>query len=143
MVDNLSATSRRKAMTAVKGKNTAPELKVRKQLRELGYMGYRLHRADLAGCPDVAWIGRKTAIFVHGCFWHGHDCPRGSRIPVTRRDYWQKKIQSNVQRDKVNEALLTGDGWKLLVLWECQIKSDARLRCGLEDFLGPLFSKHG
>src|ERR1700755_783989 len=81
-------------MRAVRSDNTSTELALRKILHPLA-AGYRMHRSDLPGNPDVAYIGRKKAIFVHGCFWHGHDCPRGARVPKSNRDYWVAKIARN------------------------------------------------
>ncbi len=108
-------------MRQIRGKDTAPELAVRKYCRELGFADYRIHRKDLPGKPDLAWIGRKLAIFVHGCFWHGHDCVEGIRKPKSNRDYWIPKIERNRQRDIENIAPLKAIGWKVLVVWECEI----------------------
>ena len=92
-------------MRAVKGRDTAPEIAVRTMLRRFA-PGYRLHRKDVPGNPDIAYIGRKRAIFVHGCFWHGHDCPRGARSPKANADYWRAKIARNVARDAAHQATL-------------------------------------
>jgi len=98
-------------MRAVKSRDTGPELAVRAMLRSLA-PGYRLHRADLPGKPDIAYIGRRLAIFVHGCFWHGHDCPRGARSPKDNADYWRRKIARNRARDARNVAALEAMGWR-------------------------------
>src|SRR3954467_7399080 len=105
MTDVFSPEQRSAVMRRVKGKDTAPELTVRRVLRRLG-VGYRLHRADLPGKPDIAMPGRKLALFVHGCFWHGHDCARGSRVPKANRDYWVAKVARNVSRDQTHRAAL-------------------------------------
>jgi DNA mismatch endonuclease (patch repair protein) len=93
--------------------------------------GYRLHRADLPGKPDIVYVGRKLAIFVHGCFWHGHDCARGARVPKQNRDYWTGKIGRNRARDLASQAALEALGWTPLVLWECDLKDDAALQTRL------------
>lgn len=108
-------------MQRVKSKNTSPELTIRSLLRGMGESGYRLHRTDIPGKPDVAWIGRRLALFIHGCFWHGHSCPRGARIPKTHRAYWQTKIKRNSKRDAKHHAALRASGWRVLILWECKL----------------------
>jgi DNA mismatch endonuclease (patch repair protein) len=94
---------------------------VRKALTRLGAR-YRLHRADLPGRPDIVMPGRKLAIFVHGCFWHGHDCPRGARVPKQNRDYWVEKVARNVTRDARNGDALATLGWRVEVVWECDLR---------------------
>lgn len=112
-------------MRRIKGKDTKPELVVRRLCRELGEPGYRLHRADLPGKPDVAYMGRKRAVFVHGCFWHRHDCPVGHRVPKTNWvEYWKPKIGRNVERDAANVEALREQGWEVLIVWECEVKRD-------------------
>ena len=110
-------------MARVKARNTKPELFVRRALRALGHSGYRLDRRDLPGRPDIAFIGRRRAIFVHGCFWHGHDCKRGARAPKTNAEYWRAKIARNVARDARAERDLGALGWRTLILWECELKA--------------------
>lgn len=122
-------------MRAVKSRNTAPEIAVRRLLRSTGETGYRLHRDDLSGKPDIVFIGRKSAIFVHGCFWHGHDCRAGMRIPKTNLSYWLHKIERNKQRDAENIATLQMQGWRVLIVWECEIKQPERLKERLLNFL--------
>jgi DNA mismatch endonuclease, patch repair protein len=135
LTDNLSNEQRRHAMRRVKSKNTSPELLVRRLLRKLGYTGYRLHRADIVGKPDIVWIGRKRALFINGCFWHGHDCSRGSRKPKTRAEYWDSKIERNRQRDAHNRLKLETAGWCTLTLWECQLRDEESLAAILQSFL--------
>jgi DNA mismatch endonuclease, patch repair protein len=111
---------RRRVMQAVKSKNTTPELIVRRLLHARGYR-YRLHRSDLPGCPDLVFPGRRKIIFVHGCFWHGHSCKRGARVPIKNRTYWMKKVSSNRSRDLRARENLMVDGWKVLSVWECEL----------------------
>ena len=122
-------------MRLVKSKDTRPELVVRKLCRALGYKGYRLHRKDLPGKPDIAFVGRKEAIFVHGCFWHGHDCHGHVRLPKSKRDYWIPKIERNKERDAENISSLVERGWRVLIVWECEIKRLDELTARLADFL--------
>ena len=117
-------------MRAVKSRDTKPELAVRKLLREFA-PGYRLQRADLPGKPDIAYGKRKLAIFVHGCFWHGHDCTRGARAPKANADYWRDKIARNRARDIANVKALEALGWRPLVIYECELKEPAALRARL------------
>jgi DNA mismatch endonuclease, patch repair protein len=126
---------RSRTMRAVKSTDTKPEMKVRRLLHSLGYR-YRLHRKDLPGAPDVVFPVRRKIIFIHGCFWHGHDCARGARVPATNRDYWLAKVGRNRARDeRTHEALLQA-GWEVLIVWECTLKDHAALQKQLTDFLG-------
>ncbi len=122
-------------MRAVKSRDTTPELIVRALLRRFAPF-YRLHRKDVAGNPDVAYLGKKRAIFVHGCFWHGHDCARGARMPKANADYWRAKIARNRARDAANVEKLKLAGWRALTVWECELKDlnalEARLRAFLQ-----------
>lgn len=127
---------RSEVMRRVKSRNTTPERRVRAALRALGYPGYRLHRSDLPGRPDIAFIGRRRAIFIHGCFWHGHLCQRGARVPKTNRDYWLAKIERNRARDRHALEALDAAGWRSLVIWECELR-DADLSDRLAAFLAP------
>jgi DNA mismatch endonuclease (patch repair protein) len=121
-------------MRAVKSRDTSPELAVRAVLRRFA-PGYRLHREDITGKPDIAYVGRKRAIFVHGCFWHGHDCARGARLPKTNADYWRAKIARNVLRDARHQEALAAQGWRALVVWECELKDRDALEKNLRDFI--------
>jgi len=129
--------TRSQTMARVRSQDTKPELLVRKMLIRLGYC-YRLHRADISGKPDIAFIGRRKLIFIHGCFWHGHDCKRGAREPKTNTEYWRKKIGGNRARDERNQQALREQGWRSLVLWECEIGEGADLERRLTDFLDDL-----
>jgi DNA mismatch endonuclease, patch repair protein len=121
-------------MRAVRSQNTAPERAVRKLLRPIA-PGYRLHRKDVPGAPDIAYLGPKRAIFVHGCFWHGHPCARGARTPKANADYWIGKIARNVARDARHQQELAARGWRVLIIWECELKDESALECRLRDFL--------
>ena len=112
---------RGRVMRAVHSKNTAPELVVRKLIHRLGYR-FRLHRKDLPGSPDIVLPRLTKAVFVHGCFWHGHDCVRGARTPVTNRAYWVAKIARNKQRDQAARLTLRSLGWSVVVVWECKTR---------------------
>lgn len=122
-------------MRAVKGADTTPELAVRSLAHDMGFR-FRLHRKDLPGKPDLTFPRLRKVIFVNGCFWHGHDCARGARIPVQNRDYWTRKVARNVERDRNAQSELQRLGWKSLVVWECEIKDRDRLRRALRRFLG-------
>jgi DNA mismatch endonuclease (patch repair protein) len=122
-------------MRRVRARDTGPERRVRAMLRSLGHTGYRLDRRDLPGRPDIAFIGRKRAIFVHGCFWHGHDCPRGARTPKTNTEYWRAKIARNVARDAAALDALGALGWEALVVWECALRDPASLTVTLDTFV--------
>lgn len=127
--------TRSENMRRIQGKDTAPELAVHKLCREIGFPGYRLYRKELPGKPDVVWIGRKQVLFVHGCFWHGHECSEGIRKPKSNRDYWIPKIKRNKQRDADNIATLRATGWNILIVWECEIKKQQHLSKKLKRFL--------
>ncbi|MHC8509878.1 MAG: very short patch repair endonuclease [Rhodospirillales bacterium] len=124
-------------MRAIKSSNTGPERAVRALLSGMGRR-YRLQRRDLPGSPDIAFIGRRCAVFVHGCFWHGHKCARGGRVPKTNRAYWVQKITRNRERDAQARRRLRALGWRSLIIWECQLKNEARLSERLREFLGPV-----
>jgi DNA mismatch endonuclease, patch repair protein len=125
--DVFTPEQRSAVMRKVPGRNSSAELKVRRLLRALG-VGYRLHRKDLPGSPDIVMAGRRLAVFVHGCFWHGHDCRRGARAPKAHADYWSAKIARNKERDARVQAELTALGWRPVVVWECELKDEATLR---------------
>ena len=118
---NAMALSRSEIMRRIRGKNTIPEIAVRRILRVLGFSGYRLHRKDLPGSPDIAFVGRRKAIFVNGCFWHGHSCKVGMRKPKSNQEYWIPKIERNILKDTLDFKGLEDVGWKVLVVWECEI----------------------
>lgn len=134
MVDNRTVQSRSALMARIRGKNTAPELVVRRLLHRLGYR-FRLHRKDLPGKPDIVLPGRRTAIFVHGCFWHAHGCKIG-RPPKSRSEFWLPKLERNRARDAENEAALESKGWSVLTLWQCEVRDPALVETRLVDALG-------
>lgn len=135
MVDNRTPESRSRLMSRIGSKHTKPELVVRKLLHGLGYR-YRLHRKDLPGRPDVVFTGRKKAIFVHGCFWHGHGCKIG-RLPKSNQAFWSHKIERNRQRDHEKSSELEQIGWAVATVWQCELKQLQSLERRLRDFLGP------
>ncbi|NKI94671.1 DNA mismatch endonuclease (patch repair protein) [Rhizobacter sp. SG703] len=120
-------------MKKIRGKDTKPELVVRSLLHRLGYR-YRLHRKDLPGTPDIVFASRKSVLFVHGCFWHGHGCRIG-RLPKSKLDYWGPKIEANRLRDGRKEAALSEAGWTVGVVWQCGLADSAALETWLEVFL--------
>lgn len=125
---------RSKIMRAVKGRHTLPEMIVRRAAHGLGYR-FRLHRADLPGKPDLVFPKRRKVIFVHGCWWHAHDCKRGARTPKTNVDYWRRKIQRNAERDAEAVRKLRAMGWTAETLWECELRDASSLRDRLRAFL--------
>ena len=121
MTDVFTPEQRSAVMRRVKGRDTAPELAVRRILRAAG-IGYRLGGAGLAGRPDLVMKGRRVAVFVHGCFWHGHDCPRGAREPKANAAYWKAKIDRNRARDAAARSALEAAGWRVVTVWECGMR---------------------
>lgn len=121
-------------MSKIRSKNTKPEMWLRKALFRAGYR-YRLHERSLPGKPDLVFIGRRKVIFVNGCFWHGHDCPEGLRLPKTNTDFWLEKRRLNRARDKVQRDQLLMLGWKYFDVWECQIKKDPNLVVKVRSYL--------
>ena len=116
---------RSRNMSAIKSKNTKPEIAVRKLLHSMGYR-FRLHRKDLPGSPDIVLPKYKTVIFVHGCFWHRHENCKYATTPKTRKEFWEKKFRENINRDNLNQANLSLKGWKIIIIWECQLKGDKK-----------------
>lgn len=109
-------------MRKVRSRNTSPELLIRRHLHRLGYR-YRLHRSDLPGKPDIVFVSRKIVIFINGCFWHGHNCRRGMRVPKSNTAYWMQKIARNKRRDLEHVEQLVSEGWKIVTIWECETKN--------------------
>ena len=134
MTDVFTPAQRSAVMRRVKGQNTKPEMIVRRMLWRLGAR-YRLHRKDLPGKPDIVLPGRRLALFVHGCFWHGHDCARGARVPKQNRDYWVGKVDRNRARDAKSRKALAALGWRVETIWECELKDTPTLKARLEDLL--------
>ncbi len=121
MTDIFDQEKRSSIMRSVKSTDTSPEMVVRKWLHARGY-GYRIHRKDLPGKPDITMSRLKLAIFVHGCFWHNHTNCRKATIPKTRTEFWTEKFKKNKERDKQKEDALEKAGWRILVLWQCEIE---------------------
>ncbi|QYO62776.1 very short patch repair endonuclease [Leptolyngbya sp. 7M] len=135
MADTVSPAQRSVNMSKIRAKDTKPEMIVRRLLHRAGYR-YRLHRHDLPGKPDIVFGSRRKAIFVHGCFWHQHSdtaCLDGRR-PKSNPDYWNIKLARNIERDERNRAALMGQGWDILVIWECEVR-DPNLLDRLTAFL--------
>jgi DNA mismatch endonuclease, patch repair protein len=122
MADVHNPAARSRNMAAIRSTNTRPEMRVRSALHALGYR-FRLHRKDLPGRPDIVLPRLRTVIFVHGCFWHCHRCKYGSVVPATRADFWAAKRAGNVARDRRNRSALRRAGWRVCVLWECEVRT--------------------
>jgi DNA mismatch endonuclease (patch repair protein) len=133
MPDNRTQASRSALMSRIRGKNTNPELIVRRLLHSLGYR-FRLHRKDLPGKPDIVLPSRRIAIFVHGCFWHAHGCKIG-QPPKSRLEFWGPKLQRNRERDAQNIQALEALGWTALTIWQCETRDGAALEKLLIDEL--------
>jgi DNA mismatch endonuclease (patch repair protein) len=121
-------------MSLVRSKDTKPEMIVRRLVHAMGYR-YRLHRSDLPGRPDLVFVSRKKAIFIHGCFWHQHACPAGDRMPKTRVEFWRAKLEGNVARDRRAVRRLRRAGWRVLTIWECQANDRHKVLNRLRTFL--------
>lgn len=136
MADTLTKRERSERMSRVRGKNTTPELIVRRILQGMGYR-YALHRADLPGNPDIVLLSRKKVIFVHGCFWHRHRAQTCdlARLPKSRLEFWLPKLEANRLRDRRKQRALRAAGWKILVVWECQLRDKERLENKIRRFL--------
>lgn len=126
--------ARSKTMRAVRSKNTGPECAVRRMAHSLGFR-FRLHRKDLPGTPDLVFPKYYAVIFVHGCFWHGHNCPRGSRTPKANAEYWRRKLERNKMRDAKALSDLLSAGWRVQTIWECELKDCERLKSAIVSFL--------
>lgn len=145
MVDIFTKEKRSEHMSRIRGRDTKPELIVRRLVHRMGYR-YRLHRRDLPGTPDIVLPKRKKAIFIHGCFWHQHSNPdcKLARMPKSRLDYWKPKLAGNHRRDQINQARLRKLGWEVLVVWECETAHAEHVKSIVRGFLGgPLSSEHG
>ena len=136
MADTLTPTQRSERMSRVRGKDTGPEMVVRRLVHGLGYR-YRLHRRDLPGAPDLVFITRRKVIFVHGCFWHRHGDSRCklARLPKSRLDFWLPKLEANKERDLRNEQALRGAGWQVMTIWECELKDLSSLGKRIRSYL--------
>lgn len=134
MADVFTREERSRVMATVKSTDTTPERKVRSIVHRLGYR-FRLHRKDLPGNPDIVLPRHRKVIFVHGCFWHQHPRCSAADRPASNTEYWNKKLNRNIQRDRKNLRALRKDGWQPLVVWECQLKNEARTEAKIRRFL--------
>ncbi|MBD8532100.1 MULTISPECIES: very short patch repair endonuclease [unclassified Massilia] len=133
MVDSISAAMRSDIMSRVRSKGTRPEMLVRRMIHGAGFR-YRLHVRGLPGSPDLVFSGRRKVIFVHGCFWHSHPACQHARIPKSRVDFWMAKLSANKARDERNVHALVDAGWRVMVLWECELR-DPELMTRIGEFL--------
>lgn len=133
----MSDVDRSAVMRAVKSCDTTPELIVRAVVHNQGFR-FRVHERKLPGSPDLVFAGLKKVIFVHGCFWHGHSCPRGARVPKSNTEYWVGKVARNKKRDRVVQRELRKEGWRSLTIWECSLKDTDRLAARIRRFLTQL-----
>jgi DNA mismatch endonuclease (patch repair protein) len=122
-------------MAAVRSKDTKLEMMVRRLIHGLGYR-YRLHNKDLPGKPDLVFPGRRAVVFVHGCFWHSHNCAKGMKRPVANAAWWEEKLAGNRARDEAVVRALQAEGWRVLTVWECETRDAQRLSDELRVFLG-------
>jgi len=134
MIDTRTREKRSEIMSKVRSENTAPELVVRRLIYGMGYR-YRLHVVGLPGRPDIVMIGRRKIIDVRGCFWHGHEDCKYGRLPKSRQEFWAAKIMRNRERDGENMHSLEGDGWRVLIVWQCELKSVELLKTRLYEFI--------
>lgn len=137
MTDVHTREQRSRNMAAVRGKNTKPEMKVRSIIHSFGYR-FRLHRKGLPGKPDIVLPKYKLAIFVHGCFWHSHDCRHGQMAPVTRSEFWAAKRRNNAERDSRSKIALENQGWKVETIWECETRRAGELRSRVAQMMEAL-----
>jgi DNA mismatch endonuclease (patch repair protein) len=142
MADIMSAQKRSAVMARIRGKDTQPELLARRALHAMGYR-YRLYRRDLPGTPDIVFPSRRKVVFVHGCFWHGHSGCRHAVMPATRPEFWAAKIRRNQERDADALAQLQAQGWRVLVLWECEMADARQVSMCLSHFLGGARASQG
>ncbi|HWW05602.1 MULTISPECIES: very short patch repair endonuclease [Collimonas] len=129
-MDRISVAERSRTMAQVRSKDTKPEMIVRSTLHRLGYR-YVLHSRKLVGTPDLVFPARHKVIFVHGCFWHDHSCKYGQSRPKSNVEYWERKISGNASRDKRNIAILRRTGWRVMIIWECDIRKSIWLKKAL------------
>ena len=133
-MDSLTPEQRSERMSRVKSRDTEPERELRRLVWGLGHR-YRKNHDTVPGRPDLAFVGRKQAIFIHGCFWHRHDCPSGKRTPKSQVGFWRHKFKANVRRDAQVRRDLKAEGWRSLVIWECQLRDHASVTRRVQRFL--------
>lgn len=134
MTDMLTPKERSERMSRIRSKGSIPELKLRRLVHGLGFR-YRLHVAKLPGKPDLVFPARRAVIFMHGCFWHRHEGCGLARLPKSRLDFWAKKLEANRRRDLINQQRLRDMGWKVLVVWECELNDTAQVSLIVKEFL--------
>jgi len=134
MADRISSERRSATMRAVHSRDTGPEIRVRQIVHGLRYR-FRIHRVELPGKPDLVFPGPRKAIFVHGCFWHQHQGCKRATVPQSNTGYWSAKLRRNVERDATQIAALKESGWRVLVIWECELKNEGRMASRLRRFL--------
>ncbi|WP_192622769.1 very short patch repair endonuclease [Desulfomicrobium macestii] len=134
MTDSLSSQERSERMSRIRGKDSAPEIRLRRLVHKLGYR-YRLHVKELPGTPDLVFPSRRAVIFMHGCFWHRHEGCKLARLPKSKLDFWKKKLDSNKNRDALQQQRLYELGWRVLVIWECELDDADRLVMTIRKFL--------
>lgn len=133
-MDHLTPSERSENMRRIRGKNTQPELAIRELVFSMGYR-YRIHFAALPGRPDMAFLGKRKAIFVHGCFWHRHTSCKFARMPKTNSVFWADKLRKNAVRDALRLSQLRKLGWKTMVIWECEVRFIGRCKKRIQKFL--------
>ena len=131
MTDVVDKATRSRMMSGIKGKDTQPELRIRKELHKLGFR-YKLHQKGMPGKPDLVFPKYKAILFINGCFWHGHDCHL-FKYPATQKEFWREKINKTKETDARNISLLMKDGWRVLNIWECSLKGSEKI--GLEEVI--------
>lgn len=136
MADVLTPEQRRKCMSAIRSADTGPEKLVRTMVHKMGYR-FRLGGCGLPGRPDLVFPRHRKVVFVHGCFWHRHRCPAGRPEPKTRAEFWAEKFSANMKRDAMVRRRLRMKGWKSLVIWQCHLKDEKKVRLRLDKFLRP------
>lgn len=138
--EGIVSSVRSRNMAAIRGKDTAPELAVRRILHAMG-LRFRLQRKDLPGRPDIVLPKHRTVVFVHGCFWHRHEACRYTTTPKTRQEFWQSKFAANIERDSRNRTDLQQLGWRVIVVWECELRQPSDLKERLKGLFSQLDQK--
>ncbi len=134
MADTLTPAERSERMSRIHGKGSVPEIKLRHLVHGMGFR-YRLHRGDLPGKPDLVFPGRRAVIFMHGCFWHRHDGCKLARLPKSKLDFWETKLEANKRRDTIHQQQLQALGWRVLVIWECEMARLDEVAARVRSFL--------
>ena len=141
VADTLSPNERSKRMSLIRGKDSSPELKLRRLVHGMGFR-YRLHVKDLPGKPDLVFPSRRAVIFMHGCFWHRHPGCKLARMPKSKSDFWRSKLEGNRERDLRNQEMLKKLGWHVLVIWECEMENIEKVSNKVREFLQGREGKH-